>query len=248
MRHYHGTPIGGTRAAADEFATGRHLLIPWKRPEDLHRAMDFCRGFIVDNSAYSFWTTGEKPNWLDYVKWCKGFARHPRFDFALVPDVIDGSEKENDELLRLWDKHAWHPIKIRGCPVWHLHESLERLDRLCSGRWEHVALGSSGQWPTPGHGGWWDRMDEAFEVICDKDGFPRAKMHGLRMLRPDIVERYPFASCDSTNAAQNGKRESIKNKVDTLWGKATIARRIELAQSPSRWTRGEVQCKFELTG
>jgi len=247
VRHYHGTPIGGTRASADEFADGRLVLVPWKRTEDLERAQTLSRGFMVDNSAFSFWNTGEKPNWLEYVKWCRCFARHPRFDFAIVPDAVDGSEKDNNDLLRIWDKHGWHPVKIAGCPVWHLHESLDRLKMLCR-RWDRVALGSSGQWPNPAVGSWWDRMDEAFDVICDEDGFPTAKIHGLRMLRSDIVTRYPFASCDSTNAVQNGTREAKKNHVDTGWGKATIARRMERSQSPSRWVRGAVQKEFELIG
>jgi len=100
--------------------------------------------------------------------------------------------------------------------------------------WERVAIGSSGQWSNPGQSdGWWDRMDEAFNAIC-VDGYPLAKIHGLRMLRRDIIERYPFASCDSTNAVQNGSREAAKNNVDSSWGQQTIARRIEAAQSPSR--------------
>ena len=247
MHHYHGTPIGGTRASADEFATGRFVLIPWKRPEDLQRAMTLSRGFIVDNSAYSFWRNGHKPNWMEYIDWCRSFARHPRFQFALIPDVIDGTEEENDNLLRLWDRVGWTPIKITGCPVWHLHKSLERLDRLCD-RFDHVALGSSGAWSIPGLESWFDRMDDAWDVICDDDGQPRAKTHGLRMLRSDIVSRYPFASCDSTNAVQNGIREAKKNGVDGGWGKATIARRIEMVQSPSTWVRGNVQSTFELTG
>ena len=42
-------------------------------------------------------------------------------------------------------------------PVWHLHESLERLQRLAR-CWRTVALGSSGQWSSPGTGVWWKRM------------------------------------------------------------------------------------------
>ena len=234
MKHYHGTPIGGTRASADEFAERRFLLVPWKRPEDLWRALEFSRGVIVDNSAYTFWRTGEKPHWPDYIKWLAGFCRSPRFDFALIPDVIDGDEKANDALIAMWDRLAWHPVRIRGCPVWHMHESIERLVRLVTD-WENVAIGSSGTYRTPGVGRWCDRMDDAFRAIVDGDGLPKAKIHGLRMLRTDIVERYPFASCDSTNAVQNGAREAEKNGVDTLWGKMTIARRIERAQSPARW-------------
>lgn len=240
MRHYHGTPIGGKKACADEFAEGRLLLIPWKDARDLDRAMAFSRGFIVDNSAFSFWRTGEKPNWHKYIKWCKEFARHPRFDFALIPDVIDGSEEENDKLISMWNKQAWHPVFVAGCPVWHMHESIERLQRLCR-HYDRVAIGSSGQWPRPGVGSWWTRMDEAFDAICDESGFPAAKIHGLRMLNPSIVERYPFSSCDSTNAVQNGSREASKNRVDALWGQKTIARRIESSQSPCRWVKSTDQ-------
>lgn len=240
MNHYHGTPIGGKAADADAFCEGRCLLIPWKRPDDLERAMEFSRGFIADNSAYTFWRTGEEPNWSDYPKWLKGFARHPRFHFAFIMDAIDGSEKDNDDLIKLWDKLAWHPIHIKGVPVWHMHESIDRLIRLAK-RWGDIAIGSSGQWPNPGVGSWWDRMDEAFDAITDEDGYPIAKVRGLRMLRRDIIERYPFASCDSTNAVQNGSREAQKNGVDRLWGCQTIARRTEQVISPSIWNRKQRQ-------
>lgn len=239
MIHYHGTPIGGTRAAAEELASRRSLLIPWKRPEDLERAMELSRSFMVDNSAFSFWTTGEKPDWIMYVKWCKTFARHPRFDFAVIPDDIEGSEADNNRLLRIWDRNCHTPMSIPGAPVWHLHESIDRLVSLAQ-RWPRVCMGSSGSYGTPGVGDWWERMDEAFTAIC-VDGYPTTKVHGLRMLRKDIIERYPFASCDSTNAVQNGVREAAKNGVDTSWGRMTIARRIELAQSPSTFVAGDVQ-------
>lgn len=242
MKHYHGTPIGGTRASAAEFCEGRHLLIPWRRAEDLERAQELSRSFVVDNSAFTFWSTGETPDWLEYVKWVRSFENHPRYEFALVMDVIDGTEELNDELLELWRSHG---VK-RGCAVWHLHESLERLERLCN-EWDFVAFGSSGQWPNPGQGDWWHRMDDAMERATDGRGYPLTKLHGLRMLRPDIIEAYPWASCDSTNAVQNGTREAAKNSVDSHWGKMTIVRRIERAQSPSRWS-GRQQLEFELVG
>lgn len=250
MKHYHGTPIGGTRMNGESFAAGRFMLVPWKRPEDLEMVSVVSRGFIADNSAYSFWTTGETPNWNDYIKWCGTFCGNPRFDFALIPDVIDGTEKDNAELVSLWDKKAWHPKFIEGCPVWHLHESFERLNMYCE-RFRRVAIGSSGQFDTPGTNEWIERMDDAFDVICKgNDGYPRAKIHGLRMLASNIVMRYPFASCDSTNAVQNGPRTANRLKVDALWGMCHIARTIEQVQSPCTWNR--VRAKqgdlFELTG
>lgn len=239
MKHFHGTPISGTKVAQAQVLRGRFAFVPWKSPAALSVAMEVCRGFAVDNSAFSFWTSGETPDWTEYIKWVKGFCRHPRFEFAVIPDVIDGSESENEELIKQWDKSCWHPLRVHGCPVWHLHESLERLEKLVNGRFEIVALGSSGQYATPGVGDWWDRMNEAFDVICE-DGQPRCRIHGLRMLRPEIIEAFPFYSCDSTNVAQNGLRQALKLGVDdSAWGSEVIAGRIERVQSPAKWTKTE---------
>ena len=51
---------------------------------------------------------------------------------------------------------------------------------------------------------WWPRMAEAMDVFCDREGQLVCKLHGLRMLDPEVFSRrFPFASADSTNIAQN---------------------------------------------
>tara|TARA_R110001632_G_scaffold215943_1_gene343272 strand:+ start:506 stop:700 length:195 start_codon:yes stop_codon:yes gene_type:complete len=59
----------------------------------------------------------------------------------MMPDVIDGGEKENDKLLKEW------PKELKGCgvPVWHMNESDERFIRLCS-EYDRVAIGSCGEY------------------------------------------------------------------------------------------------------
>jgi hypothetical protein len=59
--------------------------------------------------------------------------RAPNFDFAIIPDVIDGDEAANDALINLW---PWIREKHMSAPVWHLHESLDRLMRLA---WQMAA-------------------------------------------------------------------------------------------------------------
>lgn len=46
-------------------------------------------------------------------------------------------------------------------------------------------------------------MNQIMRVVCDKDGFPLIKMHGLRMLNPAIFSKLPLESADSTNIARN---------------------------------------------
>jgi hypothetical protein len=234
MIHYHGTPMGGPRQDVARFMIGRHALIPFPRQEDIGAAADACQSFILDNGAFTVWKSGGTLDVPGYVAWVREWCLHPGFDWALIPDVIDGDEWANDSLIYQW---ADSGLIRFGVPVWHLHESLDRLARL-SVDFRTVAIGSSGQWATPGTAGWWRRMNEAMAVICDAEGRPRCRLHGLRMLDPEIFSRLPLASADSTNAAVNS---SAANRFGmymppTNWQRAAIiAERIEAFNSAPVW-------------
>ena len=208
MIHYHGTPCGGTREEAARFLSGRHALIPWQRNEDLGAAADFCDSFCFDNSAFTAWKSGQPiTNWRGYYEWCLEWYRHPGFAFAIIPDVIDGSADDNDRMMTEWYKHVLPCVQC--APVWHLHESTDRLRHLCeTHRLMRVCLGSSGDYSEPGTLKWWNRIAEAMKVACDEQGRPIARLHGLRMLDPAIFHRLPLASADSTNAVRNGSNFS----------------------------------------
>lgn len=251
MIHYHGTPCGGTRAEAIRFLAGRHALVPWGNAEDLPAVAEACQSFCVDNGAFSAWKSGKAlERWGDYYKFCREWSRHPAFDWAIIPDVIDGDEAANDELIKEWDRQMWHPHYVQGVPVWHLHESLERLHRLATGAYRRIAIGSSGTWATPGTEGWWNRMAEAMTACCDDHGRPLKKLHGLRMLDPAIFHRLPLASADSTNAVRNANqvRRFGMYAPPTLSARmGTIADRIEAHQSAAVWLPVETQSLLVLT-
>lgn len=218
MIHYHGTPISGSRQDVAKFLMGRHALVPFPRQDDMGVVAEVCQSFVFDNGAFSVWKKGGKLDVEGYVDWVEKWHRHPGFDWALIPDVIDGNEAGNDALIKAWPRH------LRGVPVWHLHEPLSRLAELCAS-WHTVALGSSGQWSAPGTSAWWGRMNEALSAICDEHGRPPCKLHGLRMLNPKVFTKMPLASADSTNAAVNCN--------STAWDKhiykpATSAQRAQI--------------------
>lgn len=58
MIHYHGTPCGSTRQDSAKFIAGRHVLIPWPRPEDIGTAADVAQSFCIDNGAFTLWKRG----------------------------------------------------------------------------------------------------------------------------------------------------------------------------------------------
>ena len=235
---YHGTPFGGDRAGVTRFLQGRHALIPFPRQEDCSTAFDVCQTVIFDNGAFTAWKQGTPiTDWDPYYEWCREWFRHPAFAWAIIPDVIDGTEQQNDELLDEWDD------TIDGVPVWHLHESLERLDRLC--RWPRISIGSSGQYSTTGTPQWWKRMIEAMDVVCDSSGRPRTRLHGLRMAAQEYTSRMPFASVDSTNVAQNA---SLLPRFGTYaapsrWQRAeAIAYRMESFEAAAEWNKEQWLC------
>lgn len=241
MTPYHGTPCGGPRQDAARFLRGRQALVPFPRADDLGIVADVCKSFVFDNGAFSAWTKGLPMDVPGYVAWCNEWHRHPGFDWALIPDVIDGDEAANDALVAKWPRH------IRGVPVWHMHESIERLVRLCL-EWPTVALGSSGQWRSPGTAAWWQRMAAAMNAICDEHGRPSCRLHGLRMLDPAIFQRLPLTSADSTNAAVNAgslDRFGMYLPPTSAQRAAVIAERIEAHNSSAIWNRQPVQESIE---
>lgn len=246
MIHYHGTPIGGKRTDAVEILTGRHALVSYANQQDLPVVMDVCQSFVLDNGAFSEWRkTGGKVDFDAYHKWANSMAMHPGFDWCLIPDTIDGTEQENADLVTKWLRIG---SRAKGVPVWHMHESLEWLEWLVD-RFEWVALGSSGQWPNPGRGGWWNRMAEVMDVCCDAEGRPKCKLHGLRMLDPDIFSRLPLAGADSTNAGRNNnqmRRFGMYPPPTAGQRAATIAARVEATNSAPLWVRGCTQAAFAL--
>lgn len=166
-------------------------------------------------------------------------------DFAIIPDVIGGTEAENDALLDEWPFGTFW-----GTPVWHMHEEVSRLKRLCTD-YPRVALGSSGKWGTPGTLPWWQRMAEAMDAVCDDQGRPPCKLHGLRMLNPEVFTRLPLASADSVNVARNIKYDvawkGTYQPPDKDWKALVLAARIESHQSASHW-QGSTQLALPLYG
>lgn len=245
MIPYHGTPITPISVAAFILAA-RHAMISFANPEQIGLCAEVCQSFALDNGAFSVWKAGRILDIPGYIAWVEKWMRHPGFDWCLIPDVIEGDEKQNDKMIECWPFD-----NSMSVPVWHMHESIDRLVRL-GNEFPRIALGSSGQWETPGTSDWWDRMSEAMNRLC-VDGHPPCKLHGLRMLNPTVFSALPLSSADSTNVARN-------IGIDVAWdrgfsretSKATraliLANRIEAHASATRWTARTEQMNFELIG
>ena len=226
----------------------RHAMVSFEHPLQIEAAAEVCQSIVLDNGAYSAWTQNKTYDFAGYAQWARHWLKHPAVEWCVIPDVIDGSEGENDELLL-----QWQLPRAVSVPVFHLHEDLRRLKVLAE-RYTRIALGSSGQYANPGDLKWWSRMREIMQTICDSDGFPCVKLHGLRMLDPVLFSHVPLASADSCNVARNIGIDSRWDGPYAPRSKATRALvmldRIEHHASASRWNdiSAGVQQNLELFG
>lgn len=196
MIHYHGGPITPDPCAIKAWK-GRHAFISFAHDVQIGLAAEICQSFALDNGAFSLWKAKKAVDWPAFYKWVQNWKRHPGFDFAVVPDVIDGTEAQNDQLADQWPFE-----RSEGAVVWHVNESTDRLVRLAN-TWPRVCIGSSGDFDVSTPKAFLSRMSEVLPSICDSDGYPVTKLHGLRMLNPAIFSKLPLASADSTNVARN---------------------------------------------
>lgn len=216
MIHYHGTPI--TPVAALYELRGRHFCVSHANPQDVERCHQIGQSVLLDNGAFSKWKSGKATDWDAYYAWCERWLSYPT-TWAIIPDVIDGGSQLQDALVREW------PFGKRGAPVWHMDEPLNRLHQLTD-EWPRVCIGSTAEYAVVLSDAWCRRMDEMWNEVGKRNRF----LPWLHMLRGMQLSgrRWPFASVDSTDVAQNHNRPQNTPR--------SMADRWDAMQCPGTWT------------
>lgn len=203
--HFHGTPIWGNAGDVLRVAvSGAGAFVSYVRPDQIERCFKYADSVAIDNGAFSAWKSGKKLDWNKFYEFLHRHYHRAKLAFFCIPDVVEGGESDNDAMI----KAVPHIFKDKAAPVWHLHESIERLVRLCE-EWPRVCFGSSGQYAATLTKHWHERMNEAFTEIYIKRQLT-TKIHGLRMLDGRILGNYPLHSADSTNLACNVPKFNVK--------------------------------------
>lgn len=176
---------------------------------------------MLDNGAFSAFTRGKKLEVGKFYDWLDLVLGHPHW--AVIPDEIGGDEAAQRAMLATW------PFgRELGMPVWHLGLGIDYLLELADD-WPRICFGSSAEYWQVGSASWCHRMDEAFNALAKRGRLPW--VHGLRMLGMG-GERWPLASADSTNVAQNHNRAGCAN---------CMAEKIDAIQCPTEWNLIETQ-------
>jgi hypothetical protein len=240
--HYHGLPIT-PRAELLTHMAGRHFCVSFKDPRDVAVAHQIGQSVMLDNGAFSYWKEGKglQPygEWYNdrdhfrgyrgtglysrYVEWAAEWCDH-RSTWCIIPDAIDAGAEENEQLLSLWPLKTIS--KSQAAPVWHLDESIDRLQFLIVKGWPRICIGSAGRFATVGNDAWRRRMDVVFNRISDPSGRVPVWLHMLRGMQLSDGWGYPFASVDSTDVARN---HNVKGNMRAM------ADRWDKMQCPARW-------------
>lgn len=231
--HYHGTPITGGPTIVDDSGrrvpnaaflsmAGRCFCVSFAAPGQIKLAHDIGQSVMHDNGRFTAWQKGEKicEDWRPYYRWVEPLIANA-VHWAVIPDEIEADAEVQDALLKQW------PFGDRGAPVWHLHEPLDRLYRLCD---EHkrVCFGSSAEYAVVGADIWRERMDDAFNGLEQRHGRRLPWLHMLRGMQA-VRWDYPFASVDSTDVGRNHHRKK------SCVGAAMMAALWDSIQCPDTW-------------
>ena len=94
MIHYHGTPISPRSELMK--MSGRHFCVSFAHPQDIEVCLDIGQSVMLDNGAFSAFTKGKELDFKGFCEWCDKYLQHPHW--AVIPDVIDGTESQQPEL------------------------------------------------------------------------------------------------------------------------------------------------------
>lgn len=186
---------------------------------------------MLDNGAFSRFTKGREVDVDAYYAWLEPVLAPPHW--AVIPDKINGTLADQQALLASWPRETFG--YDNAAPVFHLHMPLHHLNALVLG-YRKVCLGSSGEYWHVGSPAWCRRMDEIFNYLAKQFG-RMPWIHGLRML-DQTDGGWPFASADSTNVAQNFKRDTGCSDCK--------AAQIDVRQPAAKWTPRPEQVEMEL--
>ncbi len=223
--HYHGTPI--TPASVLYKLSGHFFCVSHANPGDIVKCHQIGQGVMLDNGAFSKWKTGKTTNWYEYYDWCLKWCEYTN-TWAIPPDVIDGSEEFQDDLLLQWP-HG----KVQAAPVWHMNESISRLCRLIDNGWSRVCIGSTSKYMIVLSPIWSSRMNDIWDELSVVFG-KTPVIHMLRGMQLSDKD-WPFSSVDSTDIARNHCKRTRSGKISVK----DIANRWDSKQCPPKWVKSE---------
>lgn len=149
--------------------------------------------FFLDSGAFSAFTKGAK---IDVYEYCNFIKKYEDvITYYSVLDDITSAEKtlENQKIM---EAEGLEPI-----PCFHYNEDTKYLEYYLE-NYNYISLGGMVPVSAKALAPWLDNMFANY--ICDKDGYPKVKVHGFGLTIAHLMFRYPWYSVDSTSWKRTG--------------------------------------------
>lgn len=146
---------------------------------------------FLDSGAFSAFSLGVDVDIEAYAQFC--IDNSDIVDVASVLDAIgdvDGTWRNQTTLEQLG---------VKCLPCFHYGEPEAALEHYLD-NYEYITIGGMVPISSPNLIRWLDRIWP--KHILDKDGKPRAKVHGFGLTSPQLMRRYPWHSVDSSSWIQ----------------------------------------------
>lgn len=179
-------------------------------------------------SAHSLGVTIDLPTYCRYIQENEDIIR--KEDGVLMASVLDGI---GDAQLTLDNQNAMEKLGVKPLPCFHYGEDERYLEHYLA-NYEYITIGgmvgkSKVQLKT-----WLDRIWSKYMV--DGAGNPKVRAHGFGITTNQIMEDYPWYSCDSSSWIQAAAFGSI---VHPLHNAISVSEK-----SPSRKDKGRHLATF----
>lgn len=181
---------------------------------------------FLDSGAFSAYTLGVTLNLDDYCNYIKANKDIIRFeDNQIMASVMDGI---GDPQLTYENQLYMESKGVRALPCFHAGEDERYLEYYIS-KYDYITLGGMVGAHTKQLIIWLDRIWEKY--LTDGSGAPRLKVHGFGITAIPIMERYPWASVDSSSWIQSAAFGSV---IEPTYGPLQVSEK-----SPSRHDWGQ---------
>ncbi len=181
---------------------------------------------FVDSGAFSAFTLGatiDLPTYCDYIKRNEDIIR--KEDGILMASVLDGI---GDPLQTYRNQLDMEYLGAKPLPCFHYGEDPRYLEWYLQ-NYEYITIGGLVGKSKVQQIQW---LDEVWgKYMTDGSGRAKIKVHGFGVTSVELMERYPWYSCDSSSWIQAAAFGSI---VSPDYGPLSVS-----DKSPSRHTQGQ---------
>jgi hypothetical protein len=154
--------------------------------------------FFLDSGAFSAYTKGVE---IDIKEYCDFIKEHQDIITHYgVLDVIGSAEGT------LKNQQYMESKGLKPVPCFHYNEDVKYLQHYIE-NYDYLALGGMVPIHTNDLLPWLDKIFSNY--ICDKEGYPKVKIHGFGLTTTVLMLRYPWYSVDSTSWVMTGRFGAI---------------------------------------